>query len=432
MLQLQSRKKAEVPSDLINKKMAQLNISVSELFARAFVRGGSTRSASDQSCKIYLKTKKDKDIPEYVRVFCKLPAPECANPQCRKECDPVRSSRSSADGRDTQYFCSPECMSATPRVTAMPVAVESSDEGRKILDRVKRAMSDAVYIKIKPSLLRPMAGQPRVHFNPERLRRLANSMTDVGQMMPGIVRRMPRDGEGREYEILDGERRWRAVALAELGEYRAMLVEIDDEAAPYIVSVISNFHREGHTVLEISDAVVKMHEGLRLSMYEIANALELATPTEASQLYGLRRLVPEVRDMLDPNLIKGHPLPKTAAIHISTRPESEQLALARKMIKKEFTVSGLRAHVRSLDSARGTAPSRVVSPENRRTSILKRVFALHRAIMDMNRILEEPGVHHAIRGYDKSVIDELYKSLDVTEGEVRGYLKKIKSIYAQH
>ena len=405
--------------DVVTQRAKELRVTPEEIFARAYVEADKPRSASQLPFERYYKKEGDYEIPSIVQEFCARPLPTCANPSCSTPEKSARFTRTGLEGR-TEYFCSVACMDATPQAAAKPrEVVVSAMQGREILERVRVAMSNAVYVKVPPQKVRPMAGQPRVYFNPERMKRLTDSFKQVGQMTPGIIRNVPNDAEGHQYELLDGERRLRAAHLADLPEYRAMCVEIDDVAAPYVVSVIANFNREEHTLLELSDAVVKMHEGLKLSMYEITDVLGLPHHNEASKLYGLRRLVPEVRDMLDPNLVKGHPLSKVAAIQISQREPKDQLELAQKMMNKELTVTTLREHVRSMAESRGEVlPQRYVSPENRRQSVKKRIEAALRGAHDLNKILSEADVPDALRAFPTTYIRELAEKLDEARQEL--------------
>lgn len=89
--------------------------------------------------------------------------------------------------------------------------------------------------------------QPRKYFNEGKLFELAAGIKCAGQLQPGIVRPI---GDGR-FELIDGERRFRACKLAGVDTYRAFVVDVDDAIARRIVSIVSNFAREGHTTGEI-------------------------------------------------------------------------------------------------------------------------------------------------------------------------------------
>jgi ParB/RepB/Spo0J family partition protein len=297
-----------------------------------------------------------------------------------------------------------------------PESVPCVSTGREILARVQVAMSNATLIRVNAQLIRTMPGQPRAYFDPVRIQKLAASLNEVGQIMPGIIRRIDDDAEGHEYELLDGERRLRAIIMSNIPTYRALLIDVDDEAAPFVVSSIANFNRENHTLLETSDAVVRMHEGLRMTLSEIADVLGLSHIVEASNLYGLRRLIPEVRDLLDPNITKGYLLPKTAAIQISQAAPEDQMGLAEKMMNRELTVTGLREHVRTVAASRGRPLfARAISPDERRKSVQRRSDAIRRSVNDLNRILNEPDIPHALSGFTPHILREIQEALSAIQ-----------------
>ena len=100
----------------------------------------------------------------------------------------------------------------------------SEVEWEALLASAQKAMAEGKEVRISPHLIRRMEGQPRTYFNSDSIVRLAVSMSTIGQIVPGIVRPVS-DGDDVEYELLDGERRWRAALSADL-TYRAIVVNI--------------------------------------------------------------------------------------------------------------------------------------------------------------------------------------------------------------
>nr|MBA2411387.1 ParB/RepB/Spo0J family partition protein [Burkholderiaceae bacterium] len=110
--------------------------------------------------------------------------------------------------------------------------------------------------RVSVSDIRPDPKQPRSHFNEAALKTLSTSIKKVGQRQPITVRPL-RVGAKVPYEIVDGERRWRACKLAGIQTIR---VDVEDRdlsrhADQHLLSLTSNFMREGHTHSEISVAV---------------------------------------------------------------------------------------------------------------------------------------------------------------------------------
>ncbi|MEI9966887.1 MAG: ParB N-terminal domain-containing protein [Candidatus Moraniibacteriota bacterium] len=103
-------------------------------------------------------------------------------------------------------------------------------------------MASGKEVRVSPRSIRPLPNQPRKLFNHEGLLRLGHSMQLVGQIQPGIIRAVKAEVP-IEYELLDGERRWRSAQMVEL-DYRATLIELDDDAVPWLIAAVANFNRE--------------------------------------------------------------------------------------------------------------------------------------------------------------------------------------------
>lgn len=265
---------------------------------------------------------------------------------------------------------------------------EPVKDWRPILKRVKQAMANARYVTIDPVQALPMPGQPRVYFHEASLKELADSIAEIGQFVPGIIRRVPRKG-GVEYQVLDGERRWRAVMYAKVDVYKAMLVEIDDEAAPFVIASIANFNREGHTDLEKSDAIERLHVGLGMPMPEVAKMYGIAVGW-AYQLHQLQKLHPLIRNLLDPNLKRRERLGLIAAIAISKGDLTVQEDALKKYQRGEVTLKGLRRYMLEVSEKAGTyirrrrkEPSRILE------SALSQVGAILRMSKDLGDFLRE-------------------------------------------
>lgn len=223
-----------------------------------------------------------------------------------------------------------------------------------------------------------MPGQPRVYFNEDSITRLADSIRSVGQVYPGIVRSL---GEN-SYELLDGERRWRAITKVGV-DYRALVVDIDNNAVPFLIAAIANFNREAHTPLEIADSIEHMYDVVKMPIEDIARILGI-TVHWTYQMLSLRHLHKDVRSMLDPTLPKDKRLPLTAAIHIAKTDYSLQPKLADRVRAKDVSLSGLRAEVVHVSKKAGTyIRTRREQPHRRWSSIGLRVNQIARMLEDL-------------------------------------------------
>jgi ParB/RepB/Spo0J family partition protein len=248
-----------------------------------------------------------------------------------------------------------EEVSRIPSTQPLSVVSEEQDSGewRGVLDRVKVAMANSEIVVLDPSCIRPMPGQPREFFSELSLTNLRESIRGVGQIQAGIVRAVEDGESGITHELLDGERRWRVVCSEGITFYRAQLVQIDDIAAPYMIAAIANFNREGHTPIEVSDAIHKLRTGpIKVPMPEIAKIFGFSE-LWAYQIHGLQKLHPKVREMLDPNQSRKEILPTTAAIHISKLDPELQVGLAEKVLTREVSIGRLRREVVRVGESHG-------------------------------------------------------------------------------
>lgn len=264
---------------------------------------------------------------------------------------------------------------------------------QELLAKARKAMASAREIRIGTDEVRPMKGQPRVHFDADAITRLADSMAAIGQLYPGIVRAAPKEGRIR-YELLDGERRWRAAKQRHLS-YRALLVKADDEASSFLVSAVANFNREAHTPTEVSDAIAKMLE-LAMPMEEIASILGVST-VWAYQIHGLQKLTPKVRAMLDPVLPKDKRLPISAAVQIAVVAPNLQYDLAKRVLEKSLSLRQLRGEAVRVSRKAG-APIRQHKPRDRWRAIARtsqRMFSMTR---DLETVMLAPGAEDGVAG----------------------------------
>lgn len=312
---------------------------------------------------------------------------------------------------------------AVQQVTAQPVRTRGPVKtGREILDRIRTAMANAELITIDPNLVRPMPDQPRKYFNHERLVALADSLRSYGQIMPGIVRTISSETGRHTHEILDGERRWRAVQIAGIS-YRAMLVDIDDEAAPFVVSVIANFNRAEHTLIEVADSIKVMMEDLHLTQAEIGEAMGMH-PVQVSRHYGLKRLVPEVRDFLDPHLYpdKKARLKNVAAFELALLAPAAQIKMARALMSGEISITDLRQHALT-SSDRVAGPHPRLDPHERWRTVWRRAQVIESKVGDMLSVMKTTPVPASVGSGHSSVMTR--KTLERIVAQLKGAIETL-------
>ncbi|MBD9502546.1 ParB/RepB/Spo0J family partition protein [Pseudomonas sp. BGr12] len=184
--------------------------------------------------------------------------------------------------------------------------------------------------------------QPRRDMDPQALEELAQSIKVQGVMQPIVVR--PID-KGR-YEIIAGERRWRASQQAGLDKIPAMVREVPDEAA-IAMALIENIQREDLNPIEEAAALQRLQQEFQLTQQQVADAVGKSRVTVAN-LLRLIALPEEIKTLLSHgDLEMGH------ARALLGLPENRQVEGARHVVARGFTVRQTEALVRQWLNAPG-------------------------------------------------------------------------------
>ncbi len=178
--------------------------------------------------------------------------------------------------------------------------------------------------------------QPRRDMHPEALEELAESIKTQGVMQPIVVRPL---GEPNSYEIVAGERRWRASQLAGLESIPAVIRDIPDETA-IVMALIENIQREDLNPIEESLALKRLQDEFDLTQQEVAEAVGKSR-TAVTNLLRLLNLSNDVRTMLEHgDLEMGH------ARCLLTLSEEKQRELARIIVSRGLSVRQAETLVR--------------------------------------------------------------------------------------
>ena len=193
--------------------------------------------------------------------------------------------------------------------------------------------------------LKPSSYQPRKDMNPERLQELAHSIKAQGIIQAIVVRFIAID----EYEIVAGERRWRAAQLAGLQHVPVIIKEIDDKAA-MAIALIENIQREDLNALEESEALQRLIELFNLTHQQAGDAVGKSRAT-VTNLLRLADLQPEVKTQLGQGLLEmGH---GRALLALK---ETAQIAVANKVIKQGLTVRATEHLIKTLNQPKSDKP----------------------------------------------------------------------------
>ena len=197
--------------------------------------------------------------------------------------------------------------------------------------------------------------QPRRDFDPEALQELADSIRAQGLIQPIVLRPLA----DQRYEIIAGERRWRAAQLAGLSEIASLVRDVDDEAA-MAMALIENIQREDLNPVEEAAALQRLQQEFGLTQQEVADAVGKSRSTVAN-LLRLMALEADVRRLLEHGDIDmGH------ARCLLALSGNEQVAAARQVVARELSVRQTEALVRRLQAeSRNTEPAQI-DPDIRR------------------------------------------------------------------
>ncbi len=179
--------------------------------------------------------------------------------------------------------------------------------------------------------------QPRRDIQPEALEELADSIRAQGVMQPIVVRPI---GESR-YEIIAGERRWRASQLAELDTIPAVIRDVSDEVA-LALALIENIQRENLNPVEEALALKRLIDEFELTQQQVADAVGKSR-AQVANLLRLLALDPEVQTLLERgDLDMGH------ARALLVLPAAKQRRAAHEVVNKDLTVRDTEALVKRL------------------------------------------------------------------------------------
>jgi len=199
------------------------------------------------------------------------------------------------------------------------------------------------YVPIE--FIQPGKYQPRMDMRQETLEELAQSIKAQGLMQPIVVR--PLTSSSSKYEIIAGERRWRACQIAGLDKIPVIVKTVADDAA-IAMALIENIQRENLNPMEEAVALKRLQDEFQLTQQEVADAVGKSRAAVANllRLVGLQH---EVRTFLEHgDLEMGH-----ARALLSLAPD-QQAATARIVIGKGLSVRQTEALVRRLQSGKKT------------------------------------------------------------------------------
>lgn len=252
--------------------------------------------------------------------------------------------------------------------------------------------SDHLLKGIPVEWIKPGKYQPRKGFDEESLAELAVSIKAQGVMQPIIVRTLGQDS----FELIAGERRWRAAQLAGLEKIPAIIRDVDDEAV-IAMSLIENIQREDLNPWEESLALQRLIEEFELTHQQVADAVGKSR-TAVTNTLRLLNLSPYVIRLLTTGDIEmGH------ARAILSLDDARQEKAAREIASRQLNVRQAEALVRKILGGAEQRPGKTVDGDTKR---------LQDRLSE--RLGQSVSLQHTAKGRGKLTIN--YNSLDELDG----------------
>jgi ParB family transcriptional regulator, chromosome partitioning protein len=263
------------------------------------------------------------------------------------------------------------------------------------------AAPDSELQQLRLDRIQPGKFQPRQAMDPERLQELAASIKAQGVIQPIVVRAIP----GARFEIIAGERRWRAAQQAGLGDIPALVRDVSDQAV-VAMALIENIQREELTPLEEAQALHRLIAEFKYTHQQTADALGRSRAS-VSNLLRLLDLPPAIKELLEQHRLEmGH------ARALLTLDATLALKLAKQAAEHGWSVRELEAAVRRAQTAPKGKAGKNVSKRDANVETLERELA--------EKLAAKVSIQHGRGGRGKLVIT--YHSLD----ELDGILERIR------
>ena len=262
-------------------------------------------------------------------------------------------------------------------------AAETTDQGQ--------------YREIAVELMKRGRYQPRLDIRQETLEELADSIRAQGVVQPIVIRPVRDTGDGVRYEIIAGERRWRAAQLAGLQKVPAIIREVPDEAA-IAMALIENIQRENLNPLEEARSLDRLIREFEMTHQQAAEAVGRSRAA-VSNLLRLLELGEEVKALVERREIEmGH-----ARALLGLADPGAQAAAAREVAARGLSVRETERLVKRLQAPPGKQPARKPDANIRR---------LETELAD--KLGAKVSLQHRASGGGKVIVT--YNSLDELDG----------------
>lgn len=240
-------------------------------------------------------------------------------------------------------------------------AEKSEPKDEVVSSAVERRSAASVTTVTEISLLRiiPNAEQPRRDFAETELEQLRDSIKEVGIIQPITLRH----GEGGNYMIISGERRWRAARMAGLQTIPAYIREVDDEQMQ-IMALVENLQRENLNPIEVAQALQRLVEECGLTQEAVAQRVSMKRPTLTNYLR-LNRMQAEIQIALKGGEITmGHAKAIASVDDAQLQIEVLKICIERSLSVRETEALAQRASKEGLEQKSGEEEAKSSAKSN--------------------------------------------------------------------
>ena len=212
-------------------------------------------------------------------------------------------------------------------VEKKPAAKKKQADNRKSEKAEESPVEEGGVLYVDLNDIKPNASQPRKVFDEEKLEELAASIQQHGLIQPIVLRKL-----GKGYEIVAGERRWRAARLAGLKEVPCIVKELTEEEN-MLLAIVENMQREDLNPIEEAEGLKKMIDTYGLTQEQVSYSVGKSRPYITNSLR-LLKLPPKIRYLTaDGSLSMGH-----ARALAAVKDEKRQIELAERVVSEGLSV----------------------------------------------------------------------------------------------
>ena len=205
-------------------------------------------------------------------------------------------------------------------------------------DVIENVLEGQGVLELKITEIEPNKNQPRRKFDEEKLEALAESIKEYGVLQPIVVKKL----ETGFYQIIAGERRWRASRMAGIKKIPAIIKEYDLKASKEI-ALIENLQREDLNPIEEAEGFAELMVEFNLTQEELSQKTGKSRPAIANSLR-LLNLPKEIKQyLIEGKISSGH-----ARAILAVEKKETQLLLAQKVISEEMSVRQIEAYINQI------------------------------------------------------------------------------------